>query len=84
MLGRYLGPAIDVGPVMMDNIMKSNGKVVHSLKYHSLKEDEKFNQSHISLGKESKNSIRDIFGPDISPYDFPYFNLEDMPIYDMY
>ena len=28
-LGRYLRPAIDVGPEMTDKIMKANGKVVH-------------------------------------------------------
>ena len=28
-LGRYLGPGIDVVPEMKDNIMKGNGEVVH-------------------------------------------------------
>ena len=29
MLGRYLGPEIDVGPSMTAKIMKSNSEVVH-------------------------------------------------------
>jgi hypothetical protein len=28
-LGRYLGPSIDVGPAMMAKILKANGVVVH-------------------------------------------------------
>ena len=36
-LGRYLGPAIDVGTAMTANIMKGNGEVVHRSTYHGLK-----------------------------------------------
>ena len=28
-LGRYLGPSIDVGPALTAKILKSNGEVVH-------------------------------------------------------
>ena len=41
-------------------------------------------QVHISLRKDFDNSIREIFWPYISPYDFPDVNLEDTPLYDMY
>ena len=34
---RYLGPEIDVGPAMTDNIMKVNGEVVHCSTYRGLK-----------------------------------------------
>ena len=57
-LGRYLGPAIDVGLVMKAKIMKENGKVVHRLTYHGIKEDDKYNQAHISLSKDFDNIIR--------------------------
>ena len=46
-LDRYLGPAIDVGPEMTDNIMKGNGDVVHPSTYRGLKEYEWINQAHI-------------------------------------
>ena len=36
-LGRYLGPAIDVGPEMTANLMKGNGEVMHLLKCRGLK-----------------------------------------------
>ena len=34
--------------------------------------------------KEFNYSIRDIFGPNILPDDFPDVNLEDTPLYYMY
>ena len=52
--------------------------------YHGLKEYEKSNQVHISFRKDFDNSIRKIFGPYISPDDFPDVNLEDTPLYYMY
>ena len=83
-LGRYLGQKIDVGPTMTAKIMMGNGEVVHWPTYSGLKEDKSFNKSHISLRKEFDRNIRDKFGPDISPYDFPDINLEDTPLYEMY
>ena len=69
---------------MTAKIMKSNGEVVHCSTYRGLKEDWKSNQSHTSLRKEFDNSIREIFGPEISQDDFPDINLEGTPVYDMY
>ena len=83
-LVRYLVPEIYVGPAMTANIMKANREVVHRLTYRGLKENEKSNQVHISLRKHFYNSTREIFGPDILPYEFPDVNLEDTPMYDMY
>ena len=57
---------------------------MHISTYSGLKEDEKSNLSHTSFRKEFDNSIRKIFGPDISPDDFPDINLEGTPVYDMY
>ena len=37
-LGRFLGPEIDVGPEMTANIMKGNGEVAHRSTYRGLKE----------------------------------------------
>ena len=39
-LGRYLVPAIDVGPVIRLNIMKSNCDMVHSSTYQYLLPEE--------------------------------------------
>jgi len=35
-LGRYLGPAIDIGPALTAKILKSNGEVVYRSTYRSL------------------------------------------------
>ena len=35
-LGRYLGPAIDVGPAMTAKILKSNGEVIFRSTYRAL------------------------------------------------
>ena len=69
---------------MTDKTMTSNGWVVNWSTYRGLKEDEKSNQFHISLRKGFDNRIKEKFGPDISPYDFPDVNLEDTPLYGMY
>ena len=39
-LGRYLGPSVDVGPAMTAQILKSNGWVVHRSTYRALTNDE--------------------------------------------
>ena len=84
MLGRYLGPAIDVGPEITAKIIKGNGEVVHRSTSRGLKEDQCTNQDHISLRKEFDSKIKDRFGPDISPDNFPDINLEDTRLYEMY
>ena len=84
MLGIYLVPEIDVSPSMTAKIMKANVKLVHLSKYRGLKEDEKYNQVHVSLRKDFNNMIRELFGPDISPDDFSDVHLEDTPLYEKY
>ena len=46
-LGRYLGPAINVGLTITAKITKENGELVHSLTYCGPKDDDKSNQSHV-------------------------------------
>ena len=74
-LGRYFGPAIDVGLEMMANTMKVKGKVIHCSTYHGLKDEDKSSQVHMSLRKDFDNSIREKFGSDISLDDFPDASL---------
>ena len=61
-LGRYLGPAIYVGPAIVANIMKGNGEVVNRLTYCGLKENKKSNQIHISSMKDFDNITRENLG----------------------
>ena len=64
--------------------MKGNGEVVHRSTWRKLKEDENPNQYHTSLRQEFDRNIRDKFGPDILPDNFPDVNLEDTPFYEIY
>ena len=68
--GRYLGPTIYTGLEITAKIMNANIEVVHLLTYCGIKEDESSNRVHISLRKDFENSIREIFGQDISRDDF--------------
>ena len=76
-------PAIDVGPAMTAKIMKGNGEVVHRSIYRGFKEYKWTNQACIFLRKELDSNIKDRFGPDVSPDNFPDVNLEDTPLYEM-
>ena len=84
MLGRYLELAIDVGPAMTAKVMKGNCEVVHRSTHHGLKKQERTNQAHLLLWKDFDSNIKDRFGPDISPDNFPDVNLEDTTLYEMY
>jgi hypothetical protein len=42
-LGKYLGPIIDVGPAMTSRIMKANGKLGNRSTVHALTSEERMN-----------------------------------------
>ena len=48
-LGRYVGPAINVGPAMTDTMLKSNGEVIFRSTYHGLTDVEVASVVHIAL-----------------------------------
>ena len=83
-LGRYLGPALNVGMEMTSKITKDNGEVVHSSTYDALTESEAQNSAHISRKETFDKNISVKLGPDVPPDDFPEINLEDTPLYDLY
>ena len=83
-LGRYLVPAIDVGPETKANITQANIEVVHCSAYPGIKKDENTNQAYKSLRKDCDKIIKEIFWPDMSPYDFSDGNQQDIPLYDIY
>ena len=47
MLGRYLGPAIDVGPALTAKILKANGEVVYRSTYRALTDVEQVNAAQV-------------------------------------
>ena len=42
-LGRWLGPAVDIGPAMTSKVLKGNGQVIYTTTYHALTDDEMAN-----------------------------------------
>ena len=81
-IGRYLGPAIDVGPALTAKILKANGEVVYRSTYRHLTDAEVQNAAHVSMRIEFDVSILDRFGPETSPDDFPDIDIPDTPEHD--
>jgi len=50
-LGRWLGPAIDIGPARMAKILKSNGQVLYRSTFRALNAEELYSQEHKDLRK---------------------------------
>jgi hypothetical protein len=78
-LGRYLGPAIDVGPALTAKILKANEEVVYRSTYRALTDAERTNAAHVSRRVEFNHNIQDKFGPETSPDDFPDLNIPNTP-----
>ena len=78
-LGRYLGPAIDVGPALTAKILKANGEVVYRSTYRALTDVERANAVHVCRRVEFDLNILDKFGPETTPDDFPDLDIPDTP-----
>ena len=78
-LGRYLGPAIDVGPALTAKILKANGEVVYRSTYCALTDVERANAAHLCCRIEFDLNILDKFGPETTPDDFPDLGIPDTP-----
>lgn len=81
-LGRWLGPSLDVGPAMTAKILKINGQILHLQTYRPLSEDE-YAQPHITAEREQfDREIRRLLGRPATPDDFP----DDIrtPEYELY
>jgi hypothetical protein len=79
MLGRYLGPAIDVGPALTAKILKANGEVVYRSTYRALTDVEQAYAAHACRRIEFDLNILDKFGPETTPDDFPDLDIPDTP-----
>ena len=69
-VGRWLGPAVDVGSALTYKILKSNGQVVPRLAIRHLALDELTNPDHISLTKEFDDNIIHKIGVPATENDF--------------
>ena len=81
-LGRYLGPAIDVGSALTAKILKSNGQFVCRSTLRHLTDDERVDPVHKDMRKSFDLTIIDSLGPAASASDFPAEDLT--PTYEHY
>ena len=65
-LGRWLGPALDIGPAMTSKILKQNGEVIYLSTYRPLTEDEKNDAEIQRKMKDFDDNIRRKLGAPIS------------------
>ena len=82
-LGRYLGPVIDIGPAMTVKILKSNGQFVFRSTLRHLIPDELTDPAHISLRRDFDVSISTRLGLVLTADDFLAINLTPDPDADL-
>ena len=69
-LGRYLGPAIDVGSMLTAKILMPNGQFVCRSTLRHLNDDEQNSDVHKALRLQFDQAIDEKLGPKASPLDF--------------
>lgn len=79
-LGRYLGPATDVGSALTAKILKSNGQIVYRSTLRHLSDPEHSCPVHIADRTSFDDSIAERLGPAAQESDFPAIDLT--PEYD--
>jgi hypothetical protein len=81
-LGRYLGPATDVGSALTAKLLKSNGTFACRSTFRHLTDEETHCATHIRLRTEFDASIGDVLGRPARDDDFPAEDLT--PDHDHY
>jgi hypothetical protein len=69
-LGRWLGPSIDIGPAMTGKILKENGNTRHVSTYRPLTKDEYHDPVKIEQMKQYTIQIHEALGPAAEESDF--------------
>ena len=83
-LGCYLGPSIDVGPVMTANILMENGQVLHRSTYRPLTPEELLDRDGLDAREQFMSRVYERLGSRILPRELKDIGLEDTPQYDPY
>ena len=82
-LGRYLGPSIDVGPAMTAKLLKANGQVVHRSTYRALTDQEMASDEEKQARKDFDEKVAQKLGPSIKWPDLPAEDAET-PSHEVY
>ena len=75
-LGRYLGPGINIGPAMNAKIIKANGRYVHRSTLRGLTQDEIENPEEKKSREEFDSEITKNLGPHAEPSDFAQSDID--------
>jgi hypothetical protein len=62
-LGKYLGPSIDIGPAMTSRIMNANGKLEDRSTVRALTSEERLNAALFQEQQEFLDSVENCWGP---------------------
>ena len=81
-LGRYLGPSIDVGPAMTGKFLLPNGEVMHRTTYRGLKPDEEASPLHIKEREAFDVQVHIKLGEKATPDMFEDVHIPDYPLYE--
>ena len=83
-LGRYLGPSIDVGPAMTAKILKANGEVVHRSTYRSLTDEEIADENEKKERDQFDQLVQERYGTAMEAADFDGFEDAEPAPPDLY
>ena len=81
-LGRYLGPATDVGSALTAKILKLNGQTVCRLTLQHLTDKETHCPIHLEMRRVFDETVASHLGPNATDQDFPAEDLT--PDFDHY
>eukprot|EP00985_Skeletonema_marinoi_P035280 scaffold46130_cov504-Skeletonema_marinoi.AAC.1 len=81
-LGRWLGPAIDVGPAMTAKILKSNGEVVYRTTFRALTPEEVEDETHQTMRQLFDARIQGTIGNPACDEDFDNIPDSETPSFD--
>ena len=82
-LGRYLGPSIDIGPAMTAKILKTNGQVIHSSTYRPLTPDEMALPDEVKAREVFDEKVGEILGTEMEIGDIEDDEVET-PVFEPY
>ena len=81
-IGRYLGPAIHIGPALMTNILNMNGEVVHRSTYCSLTAKDLNDEE--DLRRKFDKKVEENLGPKAATKYLDDMNMEETPTFEIY
>ena len=84
-LGRWLGPAVDIGPAMTCKILKANGQIIYTSTYRALTDDEMANPDEAKARHAFDSAVSDKLGAAMSKQDLSSDDIDaDTPTFVPY